>query len=88
MSSFWCGPALAQNVGACYNQATKWARIVLEGAEKARLSGADDKWQLDSPYKEEFELLRHSKDLRLDGSLIRQAFYVGKSRNWTKVLGM
>ena len=50
------------------------ARTVLEAAEKARLSGAHDKWQLDSSYKEELELLRHSKDLRLNGSLIRQAF--------------
>ena len=34
------------------------------------------------PCKEEVELLRHSTDLRFDGSLMRQAYNVGQSGDW------
>ena len=36
----------------------------------------------EKPCKEELELLPHSTDLRFDGSLMRQAYNVGKSGDW------
>ena len=38
------------------------------------------------PFQEELELLRHSKDLRFEGSLMRQAFCAGKSGDWGNFL--
>ena len=39
-------------------------------------------WKNESPYKEELELLRISSDLRLDGTLMRQAFKASKAGDW------
>ena len=62
------------------------ARTVLEDADKASLSGADDKWQLEAPHKEEPELLTHSTDLRFDGLLMGQSYHAEKSADWAKFL--
>ena len=40
-----------------------------------------------TPHKEELKLVRHSNYLRFEGVLMRQAFYAGKSGEWSKLLG-
>ena len=64
----------------------RWARTVLEDADKASLSGSDEKWQLEAPYKEEPELLTHSTDLSFDGLLMSQSYHAGKSGDWAMFL--
>ena len=59
--------------------------MVLDDAAKVTQWETDGKWQQESPYKE-FELLRHSTDLRIDGSLKRRAYNAGKSGDWAKFL--
>ena len=48
--------------------------------EENEMGAAGTGWQDESPYKEELELLRVSSDMRLDGTLIRQASNVGTRR--------
>ena len=48
--------------------------------------GTDGSWQYESPYKEEPELLRHSTDLRFDGSPARNAYNAGTSGDWEEFL--
>ena len=40
----------------------------------------------ESPRKEELELLRVSCDLRLDGTLVRQALKAGKAVDWSELV--
>ena len=51
----------------------RWAKQLLEEAAKAAQLETDSSWQHESPLKEELELLRMGSDLRLEGSLMRQA---------------
>ena len=37
---------------------------------------------LETPWKEELELLRHSTDMRFEGSQMRQAYNAVKSCDW------
>ena len=48
-------------------------------------SGTDGRWQHETPYKEELELLRHSTDLRFEGPLLETFLGDGKLRAWTSV---
>ena len=43
-------------------------------------------WQDESPFKEELELLRGSGDMRVDGTLIRQAIEAGTAGEWSELL--
>ena len=51
----------------------RWANQLSEEAAKAVQLETDSSWQHESPLKEELELLRLGSDLRLKGSLMRQA---------------
>ena len=51
-----------------------------------RQLGTDGRWQHETPYKEELELLRHSNDLRFGGVLMRQAYNAVKSGAWANYL--
>ena len=55
----------------------KVARKWLEEATKAVPLETTRSWQTESPYIEELELLRASSDLRLDGTVMRQASQAG-----------
>ena len=55
----------------------RWAKHLLEAAKAVQLE-TDSSWQNESPYEGELELLRMGSDLRLEGSLMRQAFKAGK----------
>ena len=61
-----------------------WARESIEDATRAVQLGTS--WQDQSPYKEELEQLRVSGDLRLDGTLIRQAIEAGTLVGWSELL--
>ena len=63
-----------------------WARSVLEDAENVRRLGTDGKWQHETPYKGELELLRHSNDLRFEAVLMRQAYNTENPRDWANEL--
>ena len=61
-------------------------RSILEDAEHVRRLGTDGRWQHGTPYKEEFELLRHSFDMRFGGVPIRQPYNAVKSGDWANCL--
>ena len=42
----------------------------------------------ETPYKEELDFLRHSIDLRCEGSVVRQAYNSGKSGDWHHFFAM
>ena len=60
----------------------KRAKNLLEEATKTVQLEASGRWQNESPHKNELDLLRVSSDLRLDGTLMRQAFKAGNAGNW------
>ena len=64
--TFWYGTILAQDVGTFHHQKKAWTRSVLAGADTARQNGTDGRWQHETAYEEELELLRHCTDLRLE----------------------
>ena len=80
MGIVWCGPVLATNVGAVHNQESVGQNGV--GCSKGDATGDRRQLATESPYKEELELLRHSTDLRFDGSQMRRAYTAGKSCDW------
>ena len=51
-------------------------------ADEEKPDGTDGDWQQETPYKEELELVRHSRDLRFEGILLRSACEAGKSGGW------
>ena len=61
-------------------------RVAQNNSEKVTRPGTDGRWQHESLYKEELELLRHSIDLRFEGSRMRQAYNVEKSGDWAHCL--
>ena len=63
-----------------------WARSVLVVAERERQEGREGIWQQESPFKEELELVKHSRNLRCEGLLIRPAYYARKSGVWESYL--
>ena len=63
-----------------------WARSVLLDAEKERQEGRDGHWQQESPYNEEPNLVKHSRDLRFEGLSMRRAYYAGRSGVWESYL--
>ena len=62
----------------------RWARQLL--VEATRAVQLETGTQDESPRKEELELLRESCDLRLDGTLVRQAFKAGKAIDWSELV--
>ena len=58
----------------------------LEEATRAVQQGTS--WQDESQFKEELELLRESGDMRLDGTLIRQAIEAGKAGDRSKLVNI
>ena len=58
------------------------ARSVLVNVGTERQDETEGRWQQDSPYREELEVVRHSSDLRLEGLLMRRAHYAGRSGDW------
>ena len=54
------------------------ARTLLEEATKAVQLETGSSWPLESPCKEELELLRMSGDMRLDGTSMRQGGESGR----------
>ena len=63
-----------------------WSSSVLADAENAKQLGTDGRWQHETLHKEEFELLRHSTDLRFGWFLMRQAFDAVKSGDWANYI--
>ena len=61
-----------------------WARTVWRDAPKVTQLGTVGRWQHASSYKEELKLLRHSTDMRFDGSQMRKAYKAGKSGDCEK----
>ena len=61
-----------------------WARELMDNATRALQLGTS--WQDQSPYKEELEQVRVSGDVRLDGTLIRQAIEAGTLVGWSELL--
>ena len=55
---------------------------VLADAEKEKLEGLRDNWQLESPLKEELELVNRSSDMSKSANLMRRAHFAGRSGNW------
>ena len=62
-----------------YSAKRLWTRELEEATRAVQLG---TRWQDESPYKEELQLLRVSIDMRLDGTLIRQALKAGKAGDW------
>ena len=79
--------------------ATKWRALIEQNASRGKLWAAfgveqllrrmwdDGRWQHETPYQEEFELLRHSTDLRIEGLQMRQAHNAVKSSDLGNFLG-
>ena len=86
MGSVWCGPVPAENVCEGFAIKKAWSRSVLAYAENAKQLGTDGRWQHETLYKEELELLQHSTNLRFGGFLMRQAFDAGKSGDWANYM--
>ena len=59
-----------------------WADSLLQEATKAVLLETRSSWQPESPRIEEVDLLRVNSDMRLDGTLIRQAIEAGTVGDW------
>ena len=57
----------------------RWAKHLMEEVTKAVQLETYNIWQHESPYKGELEPLREGNDLRLEGSLMRQAFKAGNA---------
>ena len=66
-----------------YAAQKRWARQ-MEGATKAVLQETSS-WQEESPHKKELGLFCVSSDMRLDGTLIRQASKAGKAGDWSEI---
>ena len=64
-----------------------WSRSVLVDAANVRRLGTDGRWQHETPYKEELQLVRHSTDLRFEGAQMRQAYNAGEVKRLGKLLG-
>ena len=54
-------------------------RSVLVDVEKERQEWREGAWQQETPCKEELELVKHSRDLRFEGSFLLRACYAGRS---------
>ena len=74
-----------------------WEKFAIKkDAARSMLEDVENDWQLNrkgdwhqvSPYTEELELARHSSDLRLAGSLMKEAYRVGKSGDWADFWNM
>ena len=59
-----------------------WTEKVLADAEKQKQEGIQGNWQMESPFKEELELVKRSSDLSCNAYLMRRAYHAGKSGNW------
>ena len=83
---FWASFGVEQFLRRMWERFTIKKRVAQNNSEKETRSGTDGRWQHESLYKEELELLRHSTDLRFEGSLMRQAYTAGTSGDWTNYL--
>ena len=80
MGSLWYRTIRAQDVGTFHLQKSLGrTNLVLADADTVSKHGTDGRWQHETPYKEEFELLRHCTDMRFEGVPMRQAYHTGKS---------
>ena len=79
--------------------ATKWRALIEQNASRGKLWAAfgveqllrrmwdDGRWQHETPYQEEFELVRHSTGLRIDRLQMHQAHNAVKSSDLGNFLG-
>ena len=84
----WAAFGVEQFLRRMFHHQKKWARSILEDAENVKRPRTDGKWQYETPYMEEFELLRHITDLRFEGSLLRQACnaaFLGHGKHQRKI---
>ena len=77
----WAAFGVERFLRKCWEQFTIKS-VGQNGVGTCRKCDATGDRRHEKPCKEELELLRHSTDLRFDGSLMRQAYNVGKSGDW------
>ena len=61
-------------MGTILDNKKGWAKHLLDEAATAVQVETESTWHNGSPYMEEVELLREGSELRLEGSLMGQAF--------------
>ena len=61
-----------------------WTRSVFADEKKERQNGTDGGGQQEGPHEEELELVRQSSDFRVEGLLMRRAYYAVMSGDWEK----
>ena len=68
VGSIWHGALRVQAVGMLHHSKKLWA-----DGESVRRNGTDGRWQHETSFEEELELVRHSTDLRCEGVPMRRA---------------
>ena len=84
---FWAASSVEKFLRKMWERFTNkkvWARTLFGRWTQLE---TDDSWQYESPCKEEVEPLRHSNDLRFDGSVMRKNLQRWEVRRLGKVLG-
>ena len=83
LSTAWRTDGFLNRLRDKYSAKKVWTRELLEEATRAVQLGTH--WQDESPHQE-LEMLRVGIDMRLDGTLIRQALKAGKAGEWWELV--